>query len=181
MKIIPNLSYEFNCALNDKFSQTENIKNFASIISDKDRFFPLLENFEKNKELIEKKLGYKMNEKYDFFIVRAEKFKSFSLPITIEYSICPEEMFLFLFKEIIKITCKDRFIDQALREIYINSFVENIMLEGDFGKLDYIKFLTNLHDESKKNYDEYKYTEIDFSKKTLKDYIFELGKEYEEK
>jgi len=100
MKLIPNYSYEFNVILNETYNENDQIKNFVSLLSDKDRFLILMPLLEKNEQFIAKKLGFTMPITVDFYIVRAEKFKSFSMPITIEYSILPEEMILFLFKEI---------------------------------------------------------------------------------
>lgn len=174
MKLIPNYSYEFNCILNDEFDEDEQIKNFASLITDKDRFLSILPIISKNKELIEKSSGFRLKESYDFFVVRAEKFKSFSLPITIEYSILPEEMILYLFKEVLKTTADLRFPDEILREEYLNSFVDYICVNGDFGNLDIIKYSKNLHDESKNLYPKYEFKNIDFNEKTLKEHIEDL-------
>ncbi|MFW5705040.1 MAG: hypothetical protein ACOCXG_04305 [Nanoarchaeota archaeon] len=174
MKLIPNYSYEFNCILNDGYTETEQIKNFASLLSDKDRFLPFLDLLEKNAEFIEERMGSKLPEEKEFFVVRAEKFKSFSEPITIEYSLLPEEMILFLLKELVKISLNIRFPDEQIREQYINSFVEYIAINGDFGNIDFVKFGKNLHDESKKNYPDYEFRDIDFSKKTLKQYVEEM-------
>lgn len=174
MKLIPNYSYEFNCVLNEGFNQDEQIKNFASLIIDKDRFLAILPLIEKNKDLIEQKSGFKLKENYEFYIVRGEKFKSFSLPITIEYSILPEEMLLFLLKEVLKVSCDLRFPDEVLREQYLNSFIDYICVNADFGHIDLIKFTKNLHDESKKMYSNYQFLDVDYEKKTLKEHIEEL-------
>lgn len=174
MKLIPNYSYEFNCILNEHFNEEEQIKNFASLITDKDRFLSILPIISKNKDLIEKYSGFKIKESYDFFVVRAEKFKSFSLPITIEYSILPEEMILYLLKEILKTNADLRFPDEILREEYLNSFIDYICLNGDFGNLNIIKYTKNLHNESKKLYPKYQLKNIDFNEKTLKQHIEDL-------
>lgn len=175
MKLTPNYSYEFNCILNENYDEQENIKNFASLLSDKDRFLVLLSELERNKSIIEEKLGYELNENYDFYIVRAEKFKSFSEPITIEYSLLPEEMLLFLFKEIIKVSAPERFPDETLREEVINSFIDYILINGQW-KNDLLKFSKNLHDHSKSKYENYQYDleKYDYSKKTLKEILFDL-------
>jgi len=36
MELIPNYSYEFNIVLNEEFNEDDQVKNFASLISDKD-------------------------------------------------------------------------------------------------------------------------------------------------
>lgn len=172
MKINPQYSYEYNKILNSQYTEeTDQIKNFASLISDKDRFLILLPLIKHNKELIEKTLDYKLNENYDFYVVRAEKFKSFSLPITIEYSICPEEMFLYLLKEILSQTITDRFPDEETREQTINSLIDYILINGEFGKNEFIKFSKNLHEQSKKENEKYEFKDIDFSKETVKQHI----------
>ncbi|MDA3855850.1 MAG: hypothetical protein PF569_06310 [Candidatus Woesearchaeota archaeon] len=180
MKLVPKYSYEYNVVLNETYNASEQIKNFASTLSDKDRFLPHLDLIEKNSELIEEKLGFKLKDAIEFYVVRCEKFKSFSEPITIEYSILPEEMLLFLLKEIIKTSVLVRFTTEEIREQYINSFVEHIAIAGDFGKLELVKFGKNLHDESKKNYPSYEFKDIDFSNKTLKEYTEELFKAYDQ-
>jgi len=175
VQLIPNYSYEFNLILNENLNETQQIQNYASLLSDKDRFIQFLPLLEKNQKLIEKISGYKLEESYEFFIVRAEKFKSFSLPITIEYSLCPEEMILFLLKEITKQVCgNDRFPDEETREQYINSFIEYITINGDFGEHDFVKFGKNLHEESSRIYPSYEFKDIDYSKKTLKEHISTL-------
>ena len=174
MKVNPKYSYEFNCILNENFKETEQIKNFASLISDKDRFLSMLPFIEKNSKLIEEKSGFKLPKEIDFYIVRAEKFKSFSEPITIEYSLLPEEMIAFLLKEIVKTYSTTRFTDEITREKYINSFIDYIIINGDFGNLNLIKFGKNLHEESKSKYENYEYLKLDFDKKTLKRQIEEL-------
>lgn len=174
MKLNPIFSYEFNCILNEGFNETEQLQNFASIISDKDRFLQLLPIIEANRDLIEERLGFKLPEVVDFFIVRAEKFKSFSLPVTIEYSILPEEMFLFLLKEILKISIQSRFPDEQTREHYINAFIDYLIINADTGNFDFVKFGKNLHDESLRLYPDYKYADIDFSNKTMAQYIEDM-------
>lgn len=174
MKLIPKYSYEYNLVLNETYNEMEQIKNFASMLSDKDRFLPNLKLIEDNSELIEKKLGFKLKDEIDFYVVRCEKFKSFSEPITIEYSILPEEMLLFLLKEIVKTSVQIRFTTQEVREQYVNSFVEHIAIIGDFKNMNLVKFGSNLHEESKKNYPKYEFIDIDFSTKTLKEYVEEL-------
>jgi len=174
MKLIPNYSYEFNCILNEDFNENQQIQNFASLLSDKDRFLILLPFLEVNSSLIEKHLGYSLLKEYNFYIVRAEKFKSFSKPITIEYSILPQEMILFLFKEIVKISIVDRFPDELLREEYINSFIDFICINGDWGEIDITKYTKILHEISKENYLDYNLSEVNFNKKTMKEYLSEL-------
>lgn len=174
MKLNPKYSYEFNCVLNPQLNDKEQIQNFASLISDKDRFLSLIPLLEKNSKIIEDSLGYKIKSEIDFYIVRAEKFKSFSEPITIEYSILPEEMLLYLLKEIIKTSITDRFLDEMQREQFVNSFCEHIAINGDFKDLDLIKFGKNLHEHSKLFLKEYEFKDIDFSKKTMKKRIEEL-------
>ena len=174
MKLKPKYSYEFNIVLNENYDADENIRNFTSIITDKDRFLQFLPLIEKNSELIEQKLGSKLKDEYAFYITRAERFKSFSEPITVEYSLLPEEMVLFLLKEIVKISVNLRFPDEITREQYVNSFVEHIIIIGDFGKFDLIKYGKNLHDESKVIYPSYEFKDVDFSGKTLKDHVENL-------
>lgn len=176
MKLTPKYSYEFNYILNPKFTEDEQIKNFASLISDKDRFLSILSNIANNEVLIEKKLGFKLPEKVEFYIVRGELFKSFSEPVTIEYSILPEEMLAFLLKEIIKITIDIRFPDDITREKYVNSFLDYIFINGNWDTVDLVKFGKNLHDESLRLYEEYKMEDINFSKKTMKKYLEEMYK-----
>lgn len=152
----------------------EQIKNFASLISDKDRFLALLPIIEKNKEFLEKNLGFTIKDEIEFYIIRAEKFKSFSEPITIEYSILPEEMLLFLLKEIVKISCEIRFPDEIIREQYVNSFVDFFCINAETENRDLIKFGQNLHAESIRLYSQYEMKDIDFSGKTLKLYLEEM-------
>lgn len=171
MKLNPNYSYEFNVILNENFKEHEQVKNYVSLLSDKDRFLILLPILEKNSEFISEKLGFPLLEFVDFYVVRAEKFKSFSMPITIEYSILPEEMILFLLKEILKTSITIRFPDEIIREQYINSFIDYICVNGDFGRVDLVKFGKNLHDESKRLFPIYEFKDIDFSNKTMKEYL----------
>ena len=42
MKLIPKYSYEFNQILNKDYNEDDQIKNFASLLSDKDRFLILI-------------------------------------------------------------------------------------------------------------------------------------------
>lgn len=170
----PNYSYEFNVILNETYNEEDQVKNYVSLLSDKDRFLILLPLLEKNINLIEDRLGFKLIENIEFYVVRAEKFKSFSMPITIEYSILPEEMILFLLKEILKISITIRFPDEIIREQYINSFIDYICVNGDFGKVDIIKFGKNLHDESKRLFPIYEFKEINFSSKTMNEYLEEM-------
>ena len=172
MEIKPNYSYEFNCILNPEYNDDEQIKNFASLISDKDRFLPLVKLIEHNSKLIEKCLGYELKPLYDFFVVRCEKFKSFSLPITIEYSILPEEMIVYLLKEIIKISIEDRFVDTMSQEKYVNCFVDYLLINGDWKGAELIKFSKNLHEDALKKHPKYEFEELDFSKKTMRDYVY---------
>lgn len=180
MKLIPNYSYEFNCILNENYSEEDNIKNFASLLSDKDRFLILLSELENNKSFIEEKLGFKLKEEYNFFVVRAEKFKSFSEPITIEYSLLPEEMLLFLFKEILKVSITVRFPDEIVREEIINFFIDYILINGNWSK-DFIKFSKNLHDYSQEKYASYQYDieKYDFENMTLKSLLDKLYENFD--
>jgi hypothetical protein len=171
MKLNPIYSYEFNYILNDSLTEKEQIQNFASLISDKDRFLSLLGNLEKNSKFIEEKLGFKLEKNIDFYVVRSLKFKSFSPPITIEYSILPEEMIVFLLKEIIKFSINIRFIDEKSKEEHINSLIDFILVNGDFKNSNFIKYSKNIHDDSIKKISDYKLLELDFNKKTLKEYI----------
>lgn len=175
-KLIPNYSYEFNKILNEQYTdENDQIKNFASLISDKDRFLALLPELENNFELIEEKLEYQIPKQIEFYIVRAEKFKSFSMPITIEYSICPEEMILYLFKEILKQTITERFPDEETREQTINSFIDYILINGTWSNsTQIIKFAKNLHEHSQKQYPNYQFKEIDFKDQTVKQHIESL-------
>lgn len=173
MILKPQYSYEFNTILNEDFNEMDQIQNFASLLSDKDRFLGLVPQIQDNQELLEKRIGSQLPESIEFYVVRAEKFKSFSLPITIEYSLCPEEMIVFLLKEIIKTTMNVRFPDEILQEEYINSCVKSIVGNGTWNvNLD--KFLQNLDDHSKKVYPTYEIKEIDFTNKNLKEHVEEL-------
>lgn len=173
MKVKPQYSYEFNCILNKEFNEMEQIKNFASLLSDKDRFLALLPEIENNTKQLESILGFNLPEEVEVYIVRAELFKSFSLPITIEYSLCPEEMIVFLLKELIKSNLNIRFPDEQIREQYVNSAVDAIAINGDWS-VDLVKFGKNLHDESQRLYPEYELKDINFSKKPLTQHIEEL-------
>ena len=174
MKLSPKYSYEYNCVLNDTFKEQEQIKNFASLISDKDRFLIMLSDIETNKSMLEEKLGFNLPDEIIFYIVRAEKFKSFSEPITIEYSILPEEMFLYLIKEILKISVTSRFPDELLREKYINAFIDYILINGNFKNKNLIKYMKNLHEESLRVHFDYELITLNFDKKTLKEYVEDL-------
>jgi phosphate starvation-inducible protein PhoH len=171
MKLIPKYSYEFNQVLNEGFNETEQVKNFASLITDKDRFLAMMQSLEKNVKLMESTLGHKLPKEIEFYVVRAEKFKSFSEPIVIEYSILPEEMLMFLIKEIVKTSVEGRFMDEVMREQYVNSFVSHIVINGDFKGIDFVKYANNLHEESKKLHSNYSFKDIDFKKKTMKEHI----------
>ena len=176
MRLEPKFSYEFNCVLNPDFSEDEQIKNFASIISDKDRFLVLLPYFERNKDFIEKRLGFQLPQGLEFYVVRCEKLKSFSEPVTIEYSINPQEMFLFLFKEILKVAINIRFPDEVTREKYINSFISYVCVSCDFDSQNFEEFEDVVHNESKKLYPDYEDFKIDFSTKTMREYLEDMYK-----
>ena len=173
MRLVPRYSYEFNKVLNEGFDDKDQIQNFASLISDKERFFALIPYLHKNKELIEKALGYELPDRLEFYVVRAEKFKSFSEPVTIEYSLNPEEMLLFLLKEIAKVSIKDRFPDDLSREEYINSFIDYVVVNGEWDDYNIIRFAKLPHSESERMYTKYKYVELDFDNKSIKDYLYE--------
>ena len=173
MKLEAKYSYEFNCVLNDRLNEKDQISNFASLLSDKDRFLSFVPLLTQNREFLKKKLGFPLLEYVEFFIVRCEKFKSFSEPVTIEYSILCEEMLLFLLKEIIKVSCPLRFPDEQMREEFINAFIDFCAINGDWSKVSLIKFTKNLHEESSRNYPSYSLKQIDFSNKTLKEYLEE--------
>jgi hypothetical protein len=177
MKLHPKYSYEFNCVLNDQFTENQQIQNFASLISDKERFLALLPLIKPNEELIEQHLGYSLPDEVIFYVVRAEKFKSFSEPITIEYSILPEEMLLFLLKEIIKTAINTRFPDEKTQEEYLNSFIDFIIINGEWDQVKLIKFTKNLHDNGYELFEGYQYQEIDFKQKTMKEHIEEMFSE----
>ena len=174
MKLVPKYSYEFNCVLNPDFSEDEQIKNFASIISDKDRFLVLLPYFERNKDFIEERLGFQLPQILEFYVVRCEKFKSFSEPVTIDYNVNPQEMFLFLFKEILKITINIRFPDEVTREKYVNSFIGYVCVSCDFDSQRFEEYENVLHNESKRLYPDYENSEIEFSTKTMKEYLEDM-------
>jgi len=174
MKLNPKYSYEFNQILNEQYDENELIKNFASLLTDKDRFLPLLLIIENKQKELEEKLGYTIKDELDFFVVRSEKFKSFSEPITIEYSIFPEEMLLFLLKEILKVSITDRFPDEVIREQYINSFIEFFIEDQKLQNFKLEEYTRNLHDESLKLFENYSKKDIDFSTKTMKEYVEEL-------
>lgn len=96
--------FELNEKLNQNFSSQENISNFTSLLSDKDRFDSLLTNICNEKIILDELLGIKGIEKLKVFIIRAEIFSSCPEPLIIEYNVIPEIMILHLFKEIIKNT-----------------------------------------------------------------------------
>lgn len=177
MKLVPKYSYEFNWALNHTFDDKSQIQNFSSLLTDKERFFGLVPAISLNEELLEKLLGYDLPERLEFYVVRAEKFKSFSEPVTIEYSLVPEEMVLFLLKEIIKISATDRFVTEVQREEVVNAFILHLGDIGNWGPFDFDKLAPALHNESERMYPDYSYKDIDFSKKTLKEYILGLHEE----
>lgn len=171
MKLIPKYSYEYNCILNENFSEKDQIQNFASLLSDKERFLYLLTLISKNEKLIEEHAGFPLPKDVTFYIVRAEKFKSFSEPITIEYSLLPEEMLLFLLKEILKSSMNIRFPDEMVRDMFLNSFIDFLAINGDWGDKDLVKFTKNLHTQSERMHPDYRYRDIDFSERTLRDYV----------
>ena len=129
---------------------------------------------ENNFKLIEEKLGFKLKKEYEFYVVRAEKFKSFSEPITVEYSILPEEMFVFLLKEIIKTSVTERFPDDLVFEQYLNSFVDYVLVNGEFGDKDLVKYGKFLHDYSLTKFDSYEFKDIDFNSKTMLNPVEEM-------
>ncbi len=153
VKLKPKYSYEFNVILNEKLDENEQIKNFASLITDKDRFFALFEDISNNKNLIEKYLGFELPEEVEFYVVRCEKFDSFSEPITIEYKLNPEEMIINLLKEIIKVNFPVNFPDENTRETYIIDFLSFIFNKIDSNK--YSKFLNKKFE----NYEEKNFVE----------------------
>ena len=176
MRLEPKYSYEFNCVLNDAFSEDEQIKNFASIISDKDRFLVLLPYFEKHKDFIEERLGFGLPQVLEFYVVRCEKFKSFGEPVTIDYNINPQEMFLFLFKEILKVTINIRFPDEITREKYINSFIGYVCINCDFDSQKFEEFEDVTHNESRRLYLDYESSEINFNTKTMREHLEDMYK-----
>ncbi len=123
----PKYSYEYNCILNRGFSEKEQIRNFASLITDKDRFFILLKELEDKLDILEKYLGFKLPKEIEFYVVRAELFESFSEPITIEYSLIPEEMVIRLVKEVLKTYCPIRFPSEEIRDKIISQFLSYIL------------------------------------------------------
>lgn len=177
MKLTPKYSYEFNCILNEEFNEEEQIRNFASLLSDKERFFLVISQLHENEELIKGALGYELPETLTFFVVRAEKFNSFSEPITVEYSIVPERMFLFLLKEILKTVIIERFPDEQKREEYVNAFISFLAQEGSWKYSNLEPQMKTLHEESKKLYKNYKEHTLDFKKKTMKEYLEALYEE----
>ncbi len=169
-KINPIYSFEFNRVLNPKLTEIEQIQNFASIISDKDRFESILPILNKKKEIIEKFSGFTLNENYDVYIVRCEIFNSFSLPITVDYSIDHYEILIFTLKEILKQSIQIRFPNELIREQYINAFIE-FTFKNDEKMLN---SLSTIHKASKNIEQQYEKISIDFESKTLKEYIEEL-------
>lgn len=160
----PKYSYEYNCILNENFNEHEQIKNYASLLTDKDRFFLLLQDINNKQtiKLIEKHSGIKLPQQITFYIVRAEKFNSFSEPITIEYKINPEEMIINLIKETIKTNFEIRFPDEDTRNNYIKQFTHFIFTQTK--NKNYLKFIKKT--KNKKT--------LNFQKKTLKDLVYEL-------
>lgn len=158
----PKYSYEYNCILNSDFNENEQIKNYASLLTDKDRFFLLLNdiNNEETSSLLEKYSGITFPQEIYFYVVRAEKFDSFSEPITIEYQINPERMIINLVKETIKTFIDIRFPDEEIRDEYINKFLKFIF--SKFKNKNYLKFLENIEND------------IDFEKNNLKEIIYTL-------
>ena len=146
MKLNPKYSYEYNQVLNPTFNEAELIKNFASLLSDKDRFLALLPELEKKTQFMEEHLGFTLKSNIDFYVTRAEVFKSFSEPITIEYSILPEEMILYLLKEILKVSITTRFPDELIREQFINGYIDFLAINIDFS-LSLVKFTKSLHEK----------------------------------
>ena len=175
IKITPQYSYDYNKILNEQYTdEMDQVKNFSSLISDKDRFLVFIPLIEHNKEFIEKILDYKLIENVEFYVVRAEKFNSFSLPITIEYSISPEEMFLYLLKEILKVSITDRFPCDETRENAINTVIEHIIENGIFGNNNFKDFTETLHENSLKQFPKYKKEEIDYKEQTMKKHLIHL-------
>jgi len=156
-------SYEFNSILNPELNETEQIKNFASLITDRDRFFLLLKDVEENLEKLETYLGYKLSEKLIIYIVRAEKFDSFSEPITIEYKVETELMIINLLKEIVKTTIPVRFPDEEYRNFLINIFIEYFF--KSINKENYNKYIQKIL--NKDNISEEDLRKFNFSKKTF--------------
>ena len=174
MKLFPYYSYEYNCVLNPQFSESEQIKNFASLLTDKDRFLALVPLIEANEDLIEEKLGFSLPSTLTFYIVRAERFKSFSEPITIEYSLLPEEMLIFLLKEVLKVSAQTRFPDEVTREQYLNALIDTLGVEGEWGDIDVAKFAKNMHVLARNRHPEYTLLKVDYSTTTLREYVEEL-------
>jgi hypothetical protein len=175
IKVTPQYSYDYNKILNEQYTNEDNqIKNFSSLLSDKDRFLIFLPLIAHNQELIEKVLDYKLTQTAEFYVVRCEKFNSFSLPITIEYSISPEEMFLYLIKEILKTSITDRFPDEETREQALNNIIEHILEMGIFGNNNFKDFTKTLHENSQKQFPNYKSKKIDFSNLTMKKHLIKL-------
>ena len=168
-------SYEFNLILNKQLTEKQQLENYSSLILDKDRFLMLTSFLSKNCAFIEKTCGFKFPKVIEFYVVRAEQFKSFSKPITIEYSICPEEMLLYLISEIIKVYCPIRFSCEQSRSELINTYIDFLTINGNWGKYKLVKFSKNLHEEAIKIFPTYSLKEVDFFKTNLKE---KIEKEY---
>lgn len=173
LKLNPNYSYEYNKILNPKLNEDEQIKNFASLLSDKERFLDPLIELEKNLKTIFEEFGFPLVNK-EFYIVRAELFKSFSLPITVEYSLIPEEMHLFLLKELLKSNLTQRFPDDLTQEQYLNAFVKHIVESYDFGSLNLKKVYLNIEAQAQEKFENYSPLSLDFKEKSFNDYLEEL-------
>ncbi|MCA9487180.1 hypothetical protein H6501_03930 [Candidatus Woesearchaeota archaeon] len=176
MRLQPKYSFEFLSALSPESSETQNVQTFASLLSDKDRFLALLPKLDARLEHIEEKLAYPLYNTYDFYIVRDMNRASFSEPITIEYSIFPEEMILFLLKEVLKVSITDRFIDEEEREQTLLSFI-TYLVQTRLSELKLDGYLETLYTEAKKHFPNIQEKEFNFEEKTLKEIIQE---KYEE-
>lgn len=147
--------YELNEALNPNFNEQEQISNYTSLLSDKDRFQNLITTISNSKSIFDELIGTESESEHTIYIIRAELFHSCPTPLIIEYKIDPEKMILFLIKEIIKSTLAKhgiRCIDEEQQEELLNATTHAISQELDSSlNLKLQNHITFLHEVSKKH------------------------------
>ena len=126
--------FELNYELNSELSEQEQISNYTSLLSDRERYENLLLKISSQKKLFEELVGLEFKNSEQIFVIRAEKFISTPTPLIIEYQLHPEKMVLVTLKEMIKNTLAKfqiRCIDEVQQEELLCACVLKIAKELD--------------------------------------------------
>ncbi|MFP4401900.1 MAG: hypothetical protein ACLFPL_01595 [Candidatus Nanoarchaeia archaeon] len=116
--------YELNEALNSQFSNHEQVSNYTSLLTDRERFENLLNKVSTQKQFLDSLIGLELQREQDVYVIRAELFQCCPTPLIIEYDIHPEVMVLYVIKEMIKNTLavySIRCIDEVQQEELLNA------------------------------------------------------------